>query len=58
MTFCNDAFGETWPRVMLMLTFSAIIVLIVDPERPRQQLFQVSHEPMADVARRIQSLRQ
>jgi hypothetical protein len=29
------------------------MVLIVDLERPRQQLFQVSQEPMADVARRI-----
>ena len=42
---------------MLILVFSAIIVLIVHLERPRQQLFQVSQEPMADVARRMQSLR-
>jgi len=48
----------TIPSVMLILTFSAIIVLIVDLERPRQQLFQVNQEPMADVARRIQTLRQ
>jgi hypothetical protein len=47
----------TIPSVMLILTFSAIIVLIVDLERPRQQLFQVNQEPMADVARRIQALR-
>jgi len=46
----------TIPSVMLILTFSAIIVLIVDLERPRQQLFQVNQEPMADVARRIQTL--
>ena len=46
----------TVPSVMLILTFSAIIVLIVDLERPRQQLFEVSQQPMADVARRIQSL--
>jgi hypothetical protein len=45
----------TIPSVMLILTFSAIIVLIVDLERPRQQLFEVSQQPMADVARRIQS---
>ncbi len=45
------------PSLMLILVFSAIIVLIVDLERPRQQLFQVSQEPMADVARRIQALR-
>jgi hypothetical protein len=45
----------TLPSVMLILTFSAIIVLIVDLERPRQQLFEVSQQPMADVARRIQS---
>ena len=45
------------PSLMLILMFSAIIVLIVDLERPRQQLFQVSQEPMADVARRIQALR-
>jgi hypothetical protein len=47
----------TVPSVMLILTFSAIIVLIVDLERPRQQLFQVAQEPMADVARRIRSFR-
>jgi len=45
----------TVPSVMLILTFSAIIVLIVDLDRPRQQLFAVSQQPMADVARRIQS---
>jgi hypothetical protein len=45
----------TVPSLMLILTFSAIIVLIVDLERPRQQLFEVSQQPMADVVRRIQS---
>ena len=45
----------TVPSVMLILTFSAIIVLIVDLERPRQSLFEVSQQPMADVVRRIQS---
>jgi Protein of unknown function (DUF4239) len=44
------------PSVMLILTFSAVIVLILDLERPRQQLFQVEQAPMADVARRIQAL--
>jgi hypothetical protein len=48
----------TIPSVLLILTFSAIIVLIVDLERPRQQMFQVNQEPMADVARRIQALAQ
>jgi hypothetical protein len=43
------------PSVMLILTFSAIIVLIVDLDRPRQQLFQVVQEPIADVARRMAS---
>jgi hypothetical protein len=41
------------PSALLILTFSAIIVLIVDLERPRQQLFAVTQEPMADVARRM-----
>ena len=41
------------PSVMLILTFSAIIVLIVDLDRPRQQLFHVVQEPIADVARRM-----
>ena len=41
------------PSVMLILTFSAIIVLIVDLDRPRQQLFQVVQEPISDVARRM-----
>jgi hypothetical protein len=43
----------TVPSVLLILTFSAIIVLIVDLERPRQQLFGVTQEPMADVVRRM-----
>lgn len=43
------------PAVLLVLAFSTIIVLIVDLERPRQTLFHVSQEPMADVARRIQA---
>lgn len=47
---------STIPKLMLVLAFSAIIVLIVDLERPRQQLFRVNQEPMADVARRIESL--
>ena len=41
------------PSLMLILTFSAIIVLIVDLERPRQQLFEVTQEPLADAARRM-----
>jgi len=45
----------TLPAVLLILAFSAIIVLIVDLERPRQQLFHVSQEPMIDVSRRIQA---
>jgi hypothetical protein len=45
----------TVPSIMLILTFAAIIVLIVDLERPRQSLFEVSQQPMADVVRRIQS---
>jgi hypothetical protein len=43
----------TIPTLMLVLAFSAIIVLIVDLERPRQKLFQVNQEPMAEVARRM-----
>ena len=41
------------PSVMLILTFSAIIVLIVDLDRPRQQLFHVVQEPIVDAARRM-----
>lgn len=43
------------PTVILVFVFSAVIVLIVDLERPHQQLFEVNQEPMTDVARRIQS---
>jgi len=42
------------PAIVLVLAFAAVIVVIVDLERPRQTLFQVSQEPMTDVARRIQ----
>ena len=41
------------PTTMLVLAFSAIMVLIVDLERPRQQLFQVTQQPMTEVARRL-----
>ena len=43
-----------FPILMLILAFSLVIVLIIDLERPQQQLFSVSQEPMADVARRLQ----
>lgn len=42
------------PALVLALTFASVIVLIIDLERPQQQLFNVSQEPMEDVARRIQ----
>jgi peptidoglycan/LPS O-acetylase OafA/YrhL len=45
------------PAIVLALAFSSVIVLIVDLERPRQQLFTVSQEPMADVVRRIQPVK-
>jgi hypothetical protein len=45
----------TIPAVVLILAFSAITVLIVDLERPRQQLFKITQEPMVDVARRMQT---
>jgi hypothetical protein len=41
------------PAAVLVLAFSAIIVLIVDLERPRQDLFKISQEPMVETARRI-----
>jgi hypothetical protein len=44
----------TVPALVLVLAFSAIIVLIIDLERPRQQLFEITQEPMLDVARRVQ----
>lgn len=43
-----------FPVVLLVLAFACVIVLIVDLERPQQQLFTVSQEPISDVARRIQ----
>ena len=43
------------PTIILVLAFSTIIMLIVDLERPRQQLFKLTQEPMTEVARRIQS---
>ena len=44
------------PSVLLSLTFSVMIVLIVDLERPNQRLFEVSQGSMHEVARRIQVL--
>lgn len=44
------------PATVLVLAFSAVIVLIVDMERPRQELFDVPQQPMTETARRIQLL--
>jgi hypothetical protein len=41
------------PTLVLALAFSAIITLIVDLERPRQTLFEVSQEPMVSVQQRL-----
>ncbi|HSH09418.1 MAG TPA: hypothetical protein VK995_03465 [Oceanipulchritudo sp.] len=41
------------PSFILIMAFAVIIVLIVDLERPRQQLFKVSQEPMIHVGNRI-----
>ncbi|HPF71862.1 MAG TPA: hypothetical protein PLQ13_14410 [Candidatus Krumholzibacteria bacterium] len=42
------------PTLVLALAFSAIIVLIIDLERPNQTLFEVSQEPMRAVQARMQ----
>jgi len=44
------------PTLLIVLAFSAVITLIVDLERPRQTLFEVSQEPMVSVAQRIGAL--
>jgi hypothetical protein len=44
------------PTLLIVLAFSAVIVIIVDLERPRPTLFEISEEPMAAVARRIEAL--
>jgi hypothetical protein len=49
-----NAHRPIFPALMLILAFSFVIILIIDLERPRQQLFHVSQEPIMDVARRIQ----
>jgi len=43
----------TVPAAVLVLAFSAVIVLIIDLERPQQELFSVPQEPMIETARRI-----
>ena len=43
----------TLPTIVIVMAFSAIIVLIVDLERPLQTLFEVSQEPMVSVQHRI-----
>jgi len=50
-----SASRATIPAVVLILAFSAIMILIIDLERPRQEFFEVSQEPMVDVSRRIES---
>jgi len=41
------------PAGVVVLAFSAVIVLIVDLERPKQELFNVPQQPMMETARRI-----
>ena len=43
------------PTLMLVLTFSSVIILINDLERPVQTLFSVNQEPMLDVESRIEA---
>lgn len=43
------------PTIAVVLAFSAIMLVILDMERPRPQLFTISQEPLADVARRTAS---
>jgi len=43
----------TLPTVVIVAAFAAIMVLIVDLERPRQTLFKVSQEPMVAVQQRL-----
>jgi hypothetical protein len=44
------------PSVVLVFAFAAVIVLIVDLERPRQDLFEVPRAPIHETARRMQVL--
>jgi hypothetical protein len=39
--------------LVLILTFSMVIVLIYDLDRPKQQLFKVSQQSMIDLQQRI-----
>jgi hypothetical protein len=43
------------PTIAVVLAFSATMPVILDMERPRRQLFTISQEPLADVARRPSS---
>lgn len=45
------------PTLLIVLAFAAVIAVIVDLERPRQTLFEISLEPMESVARRIEAPR-
>jgi len=44
------------PATVLILAFSAVIVLIVDMERPIQELFSVPQQPMTETARRMNAI--
>jgi len=46
----------TIPATVLVLVFSAVIVLIIDLERPNQEMFSVPQEPMMETSRRIQAI--
>jgi hypothetical protein len=49
--------GSFWITLVLTLSFSAIILLIADLDRPRGGLINVSQEPMVELQQKLGSIR-
>jgi hypothetical protein len=47
--------GSFWITLVLTLSFSAIILLIADLDRPRGGLINVSQEPMVELQQKLRS---
>ena len=49
--------GSFWITLVLTLSFSAIILLIADLDRPRGGLINVSQEPMVELQQKLGGIR-
>ncbi len=56
--FGRDGRHQAFATSMLVLAIAEVLAVIVDLDRPRQGLIQVSQQPLVDLQHRVQPLQQ